>query len=122
MNCGAPVRFVSAVAFLLAPFTAAAAGELGPTSRGTVAISVTIPPHVSVRPSDAGGANQAPRLCMAANVTGEYRLAIAGPSDLPVRGFLPARSGECLAPTAAALGRGADSAAPGPITLLIVAQ
>jgi hypothetical protein len=121
MNCAGAARLAWGIGLLAAPLTGAAAGELGPTSRGTVSISITIPPHLSVLPSGRSDRDRPPGLCMAANGTREYRVAIVGPSEFPGReDILPARSGECAAATAAALAGTARTAAAGPVTLLIV--
>lgn len=64
---------------LLAASSMASAGELGPTSRGTISISITIPPHVMVKPVSL--VNQDHRsslsdLCVATNGLQDFHLMV----------------------------------------------
>lgn len=120
--------FLSALGALPA---AACAGELGPTSRGSVAISITIPPHVVVTPAartDPTGA-EAP-LCISGAGLARYRVervqsdpsANPGPPQmLPVGAeAFPSACGanaHALAGLAPAIG---ESGSATPLTLLIV--
>lgn len=62
---------------------AASAGELGPTSRGTVAISITVPPHISATSNTS--VSQDPRLilsnlCVATNGLRNFHLMVVDPA------------------------------------------
>lgn len=120
--------FLSALGALPA---AACAGQLGPTSRGAVAISITIPPHVvvtSAAPTDSAGAETP--FCISGAGLARYRVeriasdasAKPGPPRmLPVpAGALPVGCGAAgfgLAGLASAIGETGSAA---PLTLLIV--
>jgi hypothetical protein len=120
MNCGGRARYALAIGWLVAPLAGAAAGEPGPISKGTVSISITIPPHVLVRASAEGDPADLPDPCIGG--LRDYRLAILDPAGSPREGAIPpGRPGECLSLSAAALASHvADSGAHGPLTLLII--
>lgn len=78
MNCcRRPIRALSFVA-IAGMGTSATAGELGPSSRASVGISITIPPHVSLNPGREinGQINPAEGICVQANGLNNYRLTM----------------------------------------------
>lgn len=79
-------RLISIAPFatLLVTSSAAAAGEFGPTSRGTVSISITIPPHVviSSAPTTANSGNTE-GLCVRANGIGSYHVVLVPSAASP---------------------------------------
>jgi hypothetical protein len=83
------------LALLGAASSVASAGELGPTSRETISISITIPPHVMVKPAKSGtdGAVSAGAWCVSSNGVAHYHVALLShdgtqvgtmPSGLPL--------------------------------------
>lgn len=123
MQCLAPIA--------LAVPSGAAAGEMGAISRGTVSISVIIPPHVMVRPAGdtgyKGTSSARGALCVETNGVRQYHLAL-----LPQSGSsedqeaLPAAADSPACPSASAvLPHNIDAQASGvsegqPLTLLVV--
>lgn len=75
---------IVALAVLAATGAKAAAGSLGATSRGSVAISITIPPHVAVASrSGNGDGNSADAFCLSAYGIRNYRIGILLPQQAP---------------------------------------
>lgn len=63
---------------LIAHPTSASAAQMGPTSRDSVSISVTVPPHIIVAPAVAklDGSSGAPKLCVGTNGFSQYHLVV----------------------------------------------
>ena len=74
---------VLALLSVIAPSTSASAAQMGPLSRGTVSISVTVPPHVIVTsaPARFDASSAAPTLCVGTNGFSQYHLAMIRHSD-----------------------------------------
>lgn len=105
----------------------ASAGELGPTSRGTVSISITIAPHVEIGPSRAA-ASSGDGFCLRPTGIRSFHLTVvpsgaSSPATVPVP--LSADGGALCAAAGAArrLLTGASAAAAsapsGAVTLLV---
>ncbi|HET8720776.1 MAG TPA: hypothetical protein VFM24_02030 [Nitrospira sp.] len=95
------------------------AGELGPRSRDTISISVTIPPHVTVAPAaevSAEGSTAPNALCIGAAGLRDYRLAIVDPAGFAEDGGVQFHPASCsdLGKQAAGL------SGSGPITVLVI--
>jgi hypothetical protein len=114
----------------------AIAGELGSTSRGTVSISITIPPHVTATAASADGGEGKGGLCLRSNGFKSYHVALLDGAE-PLRSSIsfsddPTAPGSKQLPCAASgvareasrLIVGRESAArtsvDRPLTLLIV--
>jgi hypothetical protein len=115
-------RYALALAWLLAPSAPAAAGDLGPTSRGTVSISITIPPHVRVSRPAGSAPSDLRGLCVDGIGLGEYRVRILNAAGSQLgQDMLPGRLGGCASLGATAIANAAvGPAESGPMTLLIV--
>lgn len=75
-------RYIAMSAALAALAGSARAGELGPTSRATVAISITIAPHVAVKPASVSDPSAtATGLCIATNGLKSFRVEVASSSS-----------------------------------------
>ena len=73
------VTQILTVALLGAASSMASAGELGPTSRGTISISITIPPHVMVKPVSLVNQDHPSSLsdlCVATNGLQDFHLMV----------------------------------------------
>jgi hypothetical protein len=122
MTLSGRARYALALPWLLAPLAGASAGELGPTSRDAVSISITIPPHVRVSRSAAADSPGAQALCVVGSGLGDYRVRILDASGSPGGPDVdPGGPSGCGVGAAAAAARTvpADLAA-GPVTILIV--
>ena len=99
MSCFTGARFL-VFGLLAAASSGASAGQLGATSAGSVTISVTIAPHVTVMPppAPARSGSSAADACLVTNGVGDFHVALLQPD-----GSGPA---EPLAP----VGRGAAGA------------
>lgn len=102
--CKCPIRALSFVA-IASMATSVRAGELGPASRGSVGISITIPPHVSVNPAHGTNdrVNAAGDICVQANGLNNYHLVILNaarslePVNLSMKpAIAPTFSGEAI--------------------------
>jgi hypothetical protein len=138
VNCCRSARVVLTLFALAGTSVRATASALGPTSRGTVSISITIPPHVRVIPAQAGKSSNAHDFCLETNGLQGYHVALLGPAGSPQSFAFPAVSARsletsslaaCVARRAANHVIGLDlvhglaaAASPGsaPLTLLIV--
>jgi hypothetical protein len=121
MTFSSRARYALALGWLLAPFAGATAGALGPTSRGNVAISITIPPHVQVSRSAGIGPSDPNALCLGGTGLGDYRVRILDPAGSQLgQDMRPGRSPGCASAGAAEIANvAAGPAESGPITLLI---
>lgn len=87
--------------------TAAAAGNMGPTSRATISISIVIPPHLEIAPAtslDADARSDAARkLCLETNGLHHYHLTLVAGSSAIDDGQIisPAAGATCIAANAA---------------------
>lgn len=121
-----------ALASLFIPLSGARAGEMGPTSRGSVSISITIPPHIVTGQAAVGadprtGLSAANGLCIAAGGEHVYRVALLGAGQEPTATVEPSQILDLA--KCAATGR-SQAAAPdageparagtGPIALLVI--
>lgn len=131
-------RIFVASAALVAAATAANAGTLGPTSRGSVSISITIPPHVRIASAAPGAATAGPAgaLCLETNGIHDYHVAVLGsegpalerPAVSPAPLFAAAPGGRAIcgegarmAVIDAAGGLSGSARSPqAPVTLLII--
>ena len=122
MTFSSRARYALALAWLLVPLAPAAAGELGPVSRGTVSISITIPPHVRVSRPAGATLSDSHGLCLGGTGLGDYRVRVLDSAGSQLgQDALPGRSGGCAGPGATAIVNAAASPAEaGPVTLLIV--
>jgi hypothetical protein len=115
-------RLPALVALICAVAAPAGAGEPGPTSSGTLSISITIPPHFRTRigSSPQPGRDSAGEtgICLATQAALSYHVALVasgGPGPAPDRG-IAASAGHCLLVPA-----GPDrGTASGPVLLLVV--
>jgi hypothetical protein len=122
MTFSSRARYALALAWVLAPFAPAAAGDLGPVSRGTVSISVTIPPHVRVSGSVGAVPSDLHALCLGGTGLGDYRVRVLDSAGSQLgQDMLPGLSGGCAGPGATAIANAAAGPPQsGPVTLLIV--
>lgn len=112
-------RYALALGWLLAPLAGAAAGDLGPTSRGAVSISITVPAHMRVGPPAGPGPSNPHALCLVGAGLGDYRVRLLDSAGSPLGGDLvPGGPSGCAA--AAIAKAAAARAEAGPVTLLIV--
>lgn len=122
------VRTLLVCALAAAPGIASAA-DMGPVSRETVSISITVAPHVIVTP--AAGTFQAssagPTLCVGTNGFSQYHLALirhsAGAEDEELLQSGGGRSGAACpgaSPVMPQMLAGLETSSPGPVTLLII--
>jgi hypothetical protein len=120
MNGGTHVRYALALGWLLAPIASASAGELGPISRASVSLSITVPPHVSIRPSSERQGKESMQLCIGATGLRYYRVAALDLESVRSTEVRPSSSASCVPAAITAPADGPDSARGGPVTLLIV--
>lgn len=122
-NCRALLLVLPTLAAM--PATAQA-GDLGATSRGTVSISITIPPRVQVAAAVAPDARPDSPLCVSSTGLGRYRIQMiqsgnnvgAGrPNDILIGS---ARSAASCGAAAHAIAGPARPDMSNPLTLLIV--
>jgi len=110
---------------------AASAGELGPTSRASVSISIRVPPHVMIK---AAGADLSPAspLCVTSNGFHHYHLALLDADGAPRNPVPTAWSNAAMSGAEGGCGSFGTELVPGgsvpenaagaqtPVTLLIV--
>ena len=130
--CRSAAKWLALYAALAAP-AAARAGEIGATSRSTVSISITIPPHVIVNPVTAatGQTSRASTgLCVETNGFSQYHLALVRhsaaadqeellPQEIPTSKLSDCPSGNTVQPSHLSQVEGTTVE---PLTLLIVAD
>jgi hypothetical protein len=80
VNCCTSARLVLTTLALAGVSVGATAGALGSTSRGTVSISITVPPHVRVIPAQVPKSSNAHDLCLETNGLQGYHVALLGPA------------------------------------------
>jgi hypothetical protein len=83
--CKRPIRALCFVA-ITGMAASVKAGELGPASRGSVGISITIPPHLSIKPGHETNSqmSSAPGVCIQTNGLISLTMFNAGSSAKPV--------------------------------------
>jgi hypothetical protein len=74
---------------------AASAGELGATSRGAVSISITVPPHVTIKPAGAH-APEANALCVMSNGFDHYHLVLLEAGGSRHQSIIPSAGSKVL--------------------------
>lgn len=122
------------LALLGVPTTAASAGELGATSRGSVSITITVPPHLRVEAA-SDRSSSANALCITGNGFDHYHVALLETDGRPGKIAIPSALSKALRPGEAYCGsiltklvpvgdsladHAADRPGPGPLMLLIV--
>lgn len=119
----------SALLAVIAHPTHAYAAQMGPLSRASVSISVTVPPHIMVTPAAASlnASSAVPTLCVGTNGFSQYHLAMirhsgATEEDEVLEGG--GRTGGSLCPGAIPVVPQAvaemEPSSPGTLTLLII--
>ena len=125
MNCRKLANCAIALAALAVPLASATAGDLGPTSRGAVSISITIPPHLAVGSLADSGAGRD-----AGGPAGQLLRLVEQVRDGVPLGGDSAAPATLLSVECAAAGRGAGGPeagerlarlpGSGPVTLLVI--
>lgn len=114
---------------LIAHPTCASAAQMGPTSRDSLSISVTVPPHITVSPAAAkfDASSAAPKLCVGTNGFSQYHLVMlrhsgATEQEEKLKAGEPGGLSACPGAIAVAPRMLADTglSSPGALTLLIV--